>query len=337
MKKLIALICIAITVVMAVALTIVLILGMNGRQIFGWRSGNVRVDFFNIDGRAELVKEDSVTLGDVQSMEFLSDRSTMYIRATDSDRMTVRQYSSSDLRQDEIFDLRKSGSRVTLDAKRQRARIGIFVFFPEEYIEVDVPRNWLGNVDIRSSSGGVRIQDSFEWGDINIRCSSGGISTERELKGNTIDITVSSGGVNLKDNIIGDRVFLKSTSGGIKTEGITAGTVDLSCSSGGITIRGTIKADDVNMKTTSGGAGTQLIDAGKFNIESSSGGIKITELRGQGYMRCTSGGIRVDYLIPTGSVELRASSGGIRVDVPRELRHYVSTNTSSGSATVNER
>jgi lia operon protein LiaG len=297
MKKLIALICIAITVVMAVALTIVLVVGIGGnnsRTIFGWRADNVRVDFFNSGGRAELVKEESISLNDVQNLELLSSSGAMHIRATDSDMMTVRQYGYAN----DLFDLRKSGDRVTMDAQRNNISISIISFNLNQRYEIDIPRSWLGNVEMRTSSGGIRVQDSFEWNDVNIKCTSGGITVERDLTVNRLDVSVSSGGINM---------------------------------------RGTIKADNVQVKTMSGGATAQLIDTREFNIESSSGGIRVDELRGQGDVRCTSGGIRIALLYPTGNVELRVTSGGIRVDVPRDLRHLVSTSATSGAVSVNER
>ena len=341
MKKLIAAICIAVTLIMAAALTVILVMGINtDNNTSNWRFGSVRIEAFNIGGSAVLVKEDSVSMDDITSLELLSDMSSVYISATDGDRMTVRQYSSSSLDPDEIFDLRKDGGRghLTVDAKRRRIRIFVFNIFSDERIEVDIPRSWLGDVDMRGTSGGLKLRDGFEWGNISMKYSSGGITASKELKGANISVEVTSGGVNLADNITASgTVYIKSSSGGIKTEGITAKSADISCSSGGITVRGAVTADEVYMKTSSGGASARLINAGRFNIESSSGGIKIDELNGQGNVRCTSGGIRILLLNPTGNVELRASSGSIRADVPRDLKHYVSTSATSGSVTVNDR
>jgi hypothetical protein len=342
MKKTVALICIAITVVMALALTVVLIIGVSGNssRLFNWGNSGVRVNFFDIGsgGRAEMLKEASIHKNDMHSLNILNCRNTIYIRATDSDFMSVRQYGPSNLHKNDIFELIQNvngdTSQVTING-RQSARIGIFL--TREYIEIDMPRSWLGNVDIRGSSGGIRIQDAFHWEDINITSASGGIAADSWLRGNSIDISVSSGGVTLRDAISADRLSMRATSGGIRTEGITANSVNLSVSSGGITIRGPVTTDDFNMRSTSGGTNAQLINAEHFNIESSSGGVRIVELNGHGTARTTSGGIRIELLNPTGNVELRASSGGIRADVPGDLRHFVSVHTTSGTVSVNDR
>lgn len=344
MKKVVAAICIAVTSVMAVALVVIMIMGMRGYQIFNWGfnnvrwgSQNVKIDSF-IVGENVLVKEDSISMSDVGGFEFIGGDHSVYVSGTNSDKMTVRQYSNKNLEQDELFSLNKSGDYVTIDAKRNLVRIGLFVVWTEDRIEIEVPYSWLGNVDMKASSGGIKILDKFEWANVEMRCTSGGISVERELKGNDVNISVSSGGVKLNDTITADSIYLKSTSGGIKTEQLKAANkANIECSSGGIYLNNTLEAGDVYIKCTSGTISTSLVIADDFTIESSSGGMKIDELTGKGFVKCTSGGIKIDLLNPTGNVELKCTSGGIRAEVPEELRYLVNANATSGSVSITGR
>lgn len=344
MKKVVAAICIAVTSVMAVALVVIMIMGMRGYQIFNWGFNNVKFGSYDVKvdsfivGENILVKEDSISMSDVGGFEFIGGDHSVYVSGTNSDKMTVRQYSNKNLGQDELFSLNKSGDYVTIDAKRNMVRIGLFVVWTEDRIEIEVPYSWIGNVDMKTSSGGVKILDKFEWANVDMHCTSGGISVERELKGKDVNISVSSGGVKLTDTITADNIYLKSTSGGIKTEQLVAeNKASIECSSGGISLNNTLEADDVYIKCTSGSISTSLIDAGNFTIESSSGGMRIGELTGQGYVKCTSGGIKIDLLTPTGNVELKCTSGGIKAEVPQELKHLVNATATSGSVSITGR
>ncbi|MCL1820249.1 MAG: DUF4097 domain-containing protein [Oscillospiraceae bacterium] len=338
MRKIIAGICILISILMVGLLVTVMVSGMRGNSFGFFNRGRSSVSFFEFGGTSELVKEDSVSMDGVRKLELSARSHAIYVRSVNSNTLTVRQYGPNNLSDRDYFDLRKNGDYVTVDARSEvRSRIVFFGWTVDERIEIDVPSDWIGDVDIDTSSGGLKIQDTFEWGDISIKCTSGGITVERKLTGNKVDIRVSSGGIRLNDSVIADSVYIKSTSGGIRTDYIEARTVEADCSSGGITFGNTVKADDVNMRTTSGSLKAETLDAGNFNISSSSGGVRITELIGQGYVKCSSGGINIAFLNPTGNVELRTTSGGIRTEVPRDLKHLVSTHASSGGVTVDER
>ena len=294
MNRVIAAVCILVVSLLAFALTAVMIAGIMGYKVLDWGINNVS---FVTGGNSVLLKEESLTLSEYGNLNIDAFAQSVRVRSASGDKLTVRHYGSSQLDSRDHFTMNASGDTVTIDSRDRNFRIH-FMSWAREYIEVEIPSSWFGNVDMRTRSGGLTLEDSFEWRDVSLRCTSGGVIVNRNLKAEMIDISVSSGGITLRDTVESDNLNIKCTSGGIKTEALSAGT---------------------------------------FDITTSSGGMRIGELTGKGEIRATSGGIRVLWLNPTGNVDIRVTSGGITVDVPSGLKHYVSTKATSGSVRVNER
>lgn len=334
MNKVVAAICILITSVLAFALVMVMIAGISGNTFFNWGGTNLNWDFFS-GGESVMVKEESISLSDCSDFILNTSSHKIYVTSTSGDKMTVRQYGSSDLSGDELFSINKDQGKVSVEIRDRRLRISFFSW-RNDYFEIAIPSSWMGNVSLKTSSGGIRIEDSFNWGEISLNCTSGGINVASALQGTSVSIRSSSGGIRLHDDLRADKLDVGVTSGGMKAEYVEAKSINMESSSGGITINGAMKTDDLYLRVTSGGIKTDVIDAGNFVIETSSGGAKITELIGQGNVKCTSGGIVIDMLRPSGNVELRSSSGGITCSVPSELSHFVNTRATSGGVRLNE-
>jgi hypothetical protein len=317
-----------------------------GFQVNGW---NVRT---GIRVGSELIYQESAASSGVERLEITASSDSVRVFAVDGGEFAIRQYGPTDMLEEELVQIRREDGtlRVTVPS-----RSGVYVFsvgiFADHRLEIDIPRNWFGDMSLSTSSGAQTLEHGFSWRSATLSSSSGGVRLlgPLTLEGNA-SLSASSGSVRIQD-LTAASATLKTSSGTLSVSGrlTLTGNLDANTSSGSLRLNdtsasrvsaetssgtlelGDMRADNVRGKTTSGTLRATRIEAASFDLETSSGGIRADALTGGGRLKSTSGNINVETLRPTSDVSLRASSGGVKLWVPDDYAFVFEGRCSSGS------
>jgi len=303
-----------------------------------------------------LVKEESIALGSIRSIEVSSTYQSVEIRKTTDDHIKISQYGHDDLSGDELFSVSTSDGSVRIYMTgKWHFRIMNFI---DDTLIIEIPENFSGDLDAETSSGSMKVIDEFQWTTAALKSSSGDIHIYDHLTADSLYAKTSSGAIRAEGNIRsnGD-VSFKSSSGDIRLGGtVTAknlnaetstgairfqASVDmtenitLKSSSGSIRLDGEIQAAKLQATVNSGGIGLGSVAVESFYLESSSGTINADSISGGGEAKTTSGGIRLTLKDPGDSVNLNATSGDIRVWLESSLQFTLEAQTTSGGIHTN--
>lgn len=197
-------------------------------------------------------------------------------------------------------------------------------------LNVRVPRNWQGELDVRASSATVEIGDAV-LESLDVRVSSGLIDLGA-ITADSVDLESSSGLVRA-DGIEAESVTVESSSGGADIERLFADEISLDSSSGGIAVREASGAFDADLSS-----GRLTIDfrgrPGSVTAESSSGGIEVRGIDGSVDLDASSGSILAEFVRLRDDSYIEASSGDVRAVLPRDADFQLDLDASSGRITV---
>lgn len=259
-----------------------------------------------------LVKEDAVSIAGISNITVQSDLAGIEVLSTEESQIRVRQYGAN-LGSKELFTVELNGPTAKIELKHKFRFFNIGFGFLSERLVIEVPSAWIGDVNVYSSSGGIRLNDTFTWENVKFSCSSGGINIDKPLSAGNLDINVSSGGIHVNDVLT------------------VAEQLTVDSSSGGIHLNAPIKAGKINAKVSSGGMTLGEVNVSEFNLVSSSGGIKVEGITGSGSAKASSGGIKIKLNDPLGDVKLTSSSGQIKIAVDKALSFNFDGKCTSGS------
>lgn len=264
----------------------------------------------------KLVKEDNIKLEEQKNLIIECDSGAIEVVAGTGDEIKVEQYGGSRLTEEELFQVKADSNTIQIQQKN-KIRIVSLNFSLDERLVIEVPKKYAGNVELKNSSGGIRVKDHFVWDDLKISNSSGGIKLLDKVEANNVNVKVSSGGILIEEKLT------------------AAGTVELKSSSGGIKALTEIEADTINVTASSGGIKLGDVMVNEFKLKCSSGHLRADSLSGGGEVRSTSGGMEIGLRNITSDVYTKSNSGGTKIYVDPDMEFSFTGKASSGGIKSN--
>jgi len=216
------------------------------------------------------------------------------------------------------------GNRLFLEAKTPR-RIGIFFGFRREYTELYLPKQYVYDLKLQTSSGSIRMENgTLALRRADLRTLSGSIRLDT-LRCENYDIRSTSGSI--KFGGLTGSGLLHSTSGSLHAELLEGARHDISCTSGSIRL-GQIKGR-LDLHNSSGGVSLQSLE-GETAMKNTSGSLSVGELWGAGSLSSVSGSVRIESLRLVGDLKLSTVSGSIRVRFAEEPSAVLEASSGSG-------
>lgn len=314
----------------AIVLWVLVAVAVAGVILFGVKGG------FNDMVKGTLIKNEDVLLGNIQNIVIEGSSQAVEIHKTSGDSIRVSQYGNAKTRSEKLFLLSTSDDRVRVYFDNTWD-FNFFDFNMNERLVIEIPENFTGNLDARTSSGDVKTEDEFTLKNTLLQSSSGGIYVNKNLIADTLDAKTTSGGIRFSGAVTAKDLNAETSSGGIRSAmNINVnGKIVLRNSSGGIHLDDTVTAKDLNATTNSGGIRLGNINVESYYLQSSSGEIKIDSISGGGEAKTSSGGIELSLKSPKGNIKLTSSSGSIKIALEPTLQFTLDAQTSSGGINTN--
>jgi hypothetical protein len=291
----------------------------------------------NFFGSSALIKEETFSVQGLNSIIIKNDRKSIEIVASDTEEARVYQYGRSDTPSEDLFTITESNGNLSVNSKNELGFVNNLIpRISREIIIIELPASWTGDMEVDSSSGGLKVKSSFEWKDVRLGSSSGGINLEKSLSADNLDIDVSSGGISADGElIVNGEMKITGSSGGIGlVMPIKADIVEINTTSGTINIHD-INTSSLKISNSSGRIMLGEVKTNDFYIKNDSGGVTVAGLSGTGDINGSSGGISVKLIDPVGKVNLKTASGSINITVEESLSFSFSGVTSSGGIKAN--
>jgi lia operon protein LiaG len=243
-----------------------------------------------------LVKNEEIILGKAQNIVIEGTSQSVEIRKTSGDRIIVSQYGNQNSKEENLFLVSTSEDQVQIYFNKTR-NYKLFNFFNyNERLVVEIPEDFHYNLNAKTSSGNLKIEDNFALNKVQLLNSSGGIHVNKNLTAETLDLKTSSGEILFEGDITAENLFAGSSSGGIRL---------------------------------------QNVNVNNYNLQCSSGEIKVGSISGGGEARTSSGGIHLSLKNPKGDISIGASSGSIDIELEPSLEFTLDAQTSSGGIHTN--
>lgn len=213
-------------------------------------------------------KEQQISLFDLNkvSLEFKS--SDLNVFFTEDTQIRVVQYSYKELKEEDLFQVNKTGAHITISESNKPQFHFFYIGFMEDSLyDVYIPKSYEKSLEIKSVSGDVEVEENLKFDDLTISSTSGDVKMGN-IEANKIKIETISGDIKLQElenedlklkTVSGDvlvasakgKIEVKTTSGEIEIQKIE-GNVELSSVSGDIKSQDFKITGDSKIKTTSG-------------------------------------------------------------------------------------
>lgn len=315
MKK-IVIAAIVFVLLVAIALTTLLVIGLNGGmntnlQWGGWP-------------RATLANRQVFDAAKLDTIQMNYSIESITLLPSTGGEVVLEEYMTR-WDDDMLASTNTSGGTLSISQGRRG-----WLTFWRCYIKLYVPAEWLGALDIASSSGGVKSDDSFSLGSLGIVSRSGSVHLGNIATTGNLSIKTSSGSLRAGTLTAGGDIGLESSSGSVRAEEAAAtGDLAVRTSSGSVKLI-SAKGTNAAISTSSGSIEVEYMDA-KFDLNSSSGSIKVEDGTGYGTAHSSSGSIRLTLRELRGDLRSENTSGGMTITLPRGSSFHFSASTSSGS------
>jgi lia operon protein LiaG len=189
------------------------------------------------------------------------------------------------------------------------------------------------NLDINVSSGGFRSDGRISVkGEMNVYSSSGGVRFNKPVEAGLIKVNSTSGAITFNNAASSDLTII-NTSGGITLGEIKTNAFSMTNASGGISVEGITGSG--NIKSTSGGIRIKLLDPlGNVNLSSTSGSINISVDESLSFRfsgEATSGGISANFPLIKDSGRNKATA-----EIGSDPAASITATTNSGGISINQ-
>ena len=258
--------------------------------------------FYIGPGTATLRHTTNLVIDSKTEIDLTAYDDNVHFLRSDSNELVIKEYYESAGKK---ADIRQTGNRVFIQGE-QLIHLLSFGGMGENRIEVYLPSDYAGNMEINLSSGTIKSDIDFSADKLSFKANSGNVNLRNLIAGN-ISIRVSSGSIYA--NELRGETMIKANSGTIKL-GSVYGAVDVDVTSGSVNIG--------NLQ-------------GRANIDASSGSITVTNVVGSIRAKANSGTIKIGVSELAGDVNVTASSGSINIDLPKDSSFNFTADTSSGS------
>ncbi len=221
-----------------------------------------------------------------------------------------------------------SGNTLTIEEVRKS---DVALYFSNTSLKLDItlPEDFSGSLVFTGSSSTLNAEP-LALTNLDIKTSSGDIKlTKVELSGE-FRAECSSGGIEL-DILSANRATLK-TSSGDKKLGSIALTDDMNClSSSGTSDVQALVCANANFESSSGDIRITQADTTGLLAQASSGSIKIKAFKGGARIKTSSGNVTLNCTALTDSLSLGAQSGTITLAFPNGGDFKLNATVNSGS------
>lgn len=255
-------------------------------------------DFFN----SKIILREYQCTQDTTLIKIISSSDGIRVTSGDTDQVRVTYYECPGKHEYDLKD--NNGTLSLVDKKISNLLWGIYHIFLDTTMDVTVPKNFAGMLDLRCTSGRIMLTDI----------------TASSLKGNC-----TSGAIRGENVSIGNEAQLSCTSGSIKLDNFKAGEITISDQSGCVLVDN-IRADgSLSVSTTSGVISIKNTDvSNNISAENNSGSIRFENVTADGSVnaRNTSGGVHFEMLKAGGNIALKTSSGSIKGSIVGNKSDY---------------
>ena len=291
--------------ILTAALCGIFVYGMTGHNIY---RGIKNREYTGI----QLVLEKEISGDEIDSI-LISNKvcsNDIYIYESETDTITVKEYSEFKLTEDEISTVKVNNGRLEVAGKRKN-QIGYYrgpVSFAggKFYTELWLPESYHGEISLEAVSGDIIAEPA--------------INLAKDFKAQSISGDISLPVLTAKN------ISISSTSGYIKTETIHAddngsnGAVRIATTSGDINLKQV--TGELNLRTTSGYTTMETL-SGDGQFSTTSGDITIQHMGGSAVISTTSGDTTIQYM--DGSAAITTTSGNISIHEGNGDRNVTST------------
>jgi DUF4097 and DUF4098 domain-containing protein YvlB len=307
MKKKGMLIIAIIWSLIAVAIIVILVLGLTGKL---QKPAFLKNVYFGVSTSSELVKEESFDISSLDTLSIATGSYSVEIVPVSGNAVRVRQYDKDS---EYLFESAQSGSELRVSMpSRTRVFIGFF-FGSNNRLEIGVPTDFRGDLNLESKSGSVSLR-GLNCDNLNVETGSGSMNLEMLNLGGDIRVVSGSGSQRL-DRVVCECFEIRAGSGSLRIDELRGyGSID--------TGSGSISAEDL-----------QLI--GDSSVSTGSGSVKLGfEDRTNLFLRLSSGSgsiraedVKLYYTAENrheaegtlgtgadGTLTVRTGSGSIRID-----------------------
>ncbi|GHV07238.1 hypothetical protein FACS1894217_07620 [Clostridia bacterium] len=266
MKKVVLILCMVVTLAVAAGLIFIMVMGINGTSVLPTPIQNwldkveVNVDF---GGNNVVVQEERVYTDELQKLILNTSSHSVDVRATNDKDITIRLYAPEN--SDDRFTVNNNDGTCRVDTGGRNFTISIGIFFFERRVEIDIPRDWTGDVEFSTQSGSMKLNDDFIWDNVTLHTSSGSLTADGSLTANSFTSETTSGSVKLTE-VTAETAYIKATSGSVKIGELTAATT-LHCTSGSLKVDKFTPTGDSSIKSTSGSVNVAIPDSVSFNLD----------------------------------------------------------------------
>lgn len=268
-----------------------------------------------IFGELKVVHEETVSPEGIGELKLDLRSMDLLVSVTDEQDIRIVQLSTSELDPQEYFTLENANGRILVkqpDICRFWG-LNIFQIAANQQIQLFIPKSYVQNLTLKTSSGNVTMLTALAAADIRLDLTSGNLTGDYPINGKAVDINVTSGNIYL-DAVVCDGYSVGSTSGDVDIASIEgAGKV----------------------WSTSGNVRLDMLSGGNFKVNATSGNIGIGSCNGSGSIHTGSGSIAVDFAQITGDTSIGATSGDIKVYLPQNASVSLYAACTSGDINSN--
>ncbi|MCR5683813.1 MAG: DUF4097 domain-containing protein [Lachnospiraceae bacterium] len=264
-------------------------------------------DFFD----SQLIRREYTFQGDTGYINIVSSSDGIRVIGDDVDSVRISYWECPGKHE---YELTEMNGRFSLIHKDIISFLwGVHCVFLDTTMEIVVPREFAGVLDLRCSSGRVELA-GVSTGSLKIESSSGSIRGAGIVSGGNVQLHASSGSINLTDISCAD-LKASTSSGLVHMDGIRAGkSLETNTSSGGVSLTNSEVSEDIS-------------------IGNHSGMIRFDHVRAGGSVEAgnTSGGIHFNKLGAGSNITLHSTSGSIKGIIDGiESDYTISASTTSG-------
>lgn len=291
MKKVGIVILIIILISMIIGLCKVLVFAIHNND-WNWFMNFGGVD--SVRKEEYIRKEQKIEVNDIEKVNLDFKSSDLNVFFTEDNQIRIVQYSYKELKEDNLFKVDKASSNITICENKKPPFFIFYIGFIEKIMyDIYIPKEYMGELEIKAVSGDIEAIDSLKFKDLKISTTSGDVKMGN-IESKNIRINTVSGDIKL-GNLESDILSLKTVSGDIFIK----------------SVKGKIEA-----KTTSGSIELQKID-GNVELTSISGDIKSDDFKitGNSKMKTTSGNVRT-YINQESNCEIQTKSVSGNVTLP---------------------
>ncbi|MBP5554617.1 MAG: DUF4097 family beta strand repeat protein [Lachnospiraceae bacterium] len=260
------------------------------------------------------------------------------IRTGDVEFISVSYYNRPEYYE---YEISESGDSLNIKYVDLNGPIKLFTVdldFEDEPVIITVPKNFAGKVNISSTSGNI-LAETIHTSSLDLRNTSGNIRIYDVDTATDAKLSNTSGSINV-DTLVCKNLTASNTSGGISIENSNIyEKLDTKCNSGDISIRSVSVKEGARLSTTSGTRYLENVTAEYLNCDGSSGSLKAVDVTVQYDFSSstTSGSVTLERVEAGSGFKISASSGDVRgTIVGNEDDYKISADTSSGSCNLND-